>query len=217
MRRPHRAIEPPWDRFLIEPYALAGSRHEAAVGGLCIGLLGAVLVAEILTPYVVVGAFALLPLLAALWMLSGRLAALVAVTATLFLGVAVAIETTNRVNVMLIGVALLITAVTVRAYAAGMASVLSSRRHSPPVLKSWSTLATMNGLERSSHSVGTLTQRELQVARLGAEGYTASEIGLRLNIGVRTVESHLASAYSKLRISSRVQLVRMASQLGGPP
>jgi DNA-binding CsgD family transcriptional regulator len=57
----------------------------------------------------------------------------------------------------------------------------------------------------------------MEVARLGAEGYTAAEIGRRLNIGERTVESHLASTYSKLRITSRLQLVRMASELGSPP
>ncbi|TMF86991.1 MAG: helix-turn-helix transcriptional regulator [Chloroflexi bacterium] len=65
--------------------------------------------------------------------------------------------------------------------------------------------------------VRNLTQRELQVARLGAEGYTAAEIARRLHIGDRTVESHLASAYSKLRIRSRLQLIRMASELGAPP
>ena len=204
------------DSFLIRPYALAGSPREAAIAGLCIGLLAAILLAEIFTPYVVVGAFALIPLLAGLWMLSSRLAALVAIAATLFLGAAVAIETANRMNVVLLGVAVFVTAVIVRMYATGMASVLSSRRHSRPVVKSWITPAVV-GDGRSSQSVRSLTQRELQVARLGAEGYTAPEIGRRLNIGVRTVESHLASAYSKLRISSRGQLVRMASQLGGPP
>jgi len=203
--------------WLIRPYGMAGSPWEGVTAGLCIGLLGAILVAELLTPYVVVGAFALIPLLAGLWMLSSRVAALVAIAATLFLGAAVAIETANRMNVILIGVAVFVTAVIARVYATALASVLSSRRRIRPVVKSWITPAPLDGIERSSHAVRSLTRRELQVARLGAEGYTAAEIGRRLNIGVRTVESHLASAYSKLRISSRVQLVRMASQLGGPP
>jgi len=214
--RLHR-IGPRRDRFLIRPYALAGSPREAAFAGLCIGLLGAVFVAAIFTPYVVVGTFALVPLLAGLWMLSSRHAALVAVAATVFLGAAVVIETASRMDVILIGVAVFATAVIVRVYATGLAPLLASRRHSRPAVKSWATLKTLDGIDRSSDSVRSLTQRELQVARLGAEGYTAPEIGQRLNIGVRTVESHLASAYSKLRISSRVQLVRMASRLGGPP
>jgi DNA-binding CsgD family transcriptional regulator len=204
-------------RFLIRPYALAGSPREVAIAGVCIVLLGAVLVAEILTPDVVVGAFALFPLLAALWMLSSRLAALVAIAATLVLGAAFAVETANRMTVILLGVPVFVTAVIGRLYATGLASVLSSRRHMRPAIKSWVAPATLDGIERSSRGVRSLTPRELQVARLGAEGYTAAEIGRRLNIGDRTVESHLASTYSKLRISSRLQLIRMASELGAPP
>jgi len=58
-----------------------------------------------------------------------------------------------------------------------------------------------------------LTPRELQGARLAAQGYTAVEIGAQLHIGDRTVESHLAGAYSKLRINSRPELMRMVSIL----
>jgi DNA-binding CsgD family transcriptional regulator len=189
------------DRFVITPYALAGSPQEPLFAGLCILLLGGIFAAEILTPQVVVGAFALLPLLAALWVLSNRLAALVTVVATLFFAAAPAVETANRMTVILIGVAVLGTALVGRFYAKGLASVLSSRRPR---------------LNRSSEGLRSLTRRELDVALLAAEGYTAAEIGRRLNIGPRTVESHLASVYSKLRIRSRLQLIRMASRLGAP-
>ena len=199
------------DRFLIRPYALAGSPRELLFAGLSIMLLGAVFVAEILTPNVVVGAFALLPLLAALWVLSSRLAALVAIIATLFYGAAIAIETANRTTVILLGVAVFGTAIMGRLNATGLAAILSSHR------KGRVTPATHDGADRSSDGLRSLTRRELEVARLAAEGYTAAEVGRRLNIGNRTVESHLASVYSKLRISSRLQLIRMASRLGAPP
>jgi DNA-binding CsgD family transcriptional regulator len=205
------------DRFLIRPYALAGSPQELLVAGIGIMLLGAVFVAEILTPHVVVGAFALLPLLAALWVLSSRLAALVAIAATLFFGAAVAVETANRMTVILLGVVVLGTALIARLYATGLASAFSSRRHSRPTMTRRVTPATLDGMDRSSLGLTSLTRRELDVARLAAEGYTAAEIGRRLQIGNRTVESHLASVYSKLRISSRLQLIRMASRLDGPP
>ena len=205
------------DQFLVRPYALAGSPRELHFAGLCIILLGAVFIAEILTPDVVVGAFAILPIIAALWVLSSRLAALVAIVATLFFGAAVALETANRMTVILLGVAVFGTAVIGRLYATGLASLLSSRRHIRPIIKSRVTPATLGGIDRTSHGLRSLTRRELEVARLAAEGYTAAEIGRRLNIGDRTVESHLASAYSKLRISSRLQLIRMASRLGAPP
>jgi len=180
-------------------------------------LLGAVFVAEILTSDVVVGAFALLPLLAAQWVLSGRLAALVAIVAFLFFGAAIAVESGNRMTMIVLGAAVFITALIGRLYATGLDSVLSSRRHMRPTIKKWNASTTLDGMDQSSHGLRSLTRRELEVARLAAEGYTAAEIGRRLNIGDRTVESHLGSAYSKLRISSRVQLVRMASRLGAPP
>ena len=204
-------------RFVVRPYALAGSPRELFFAGLCILLLGAIFVAEILTPHVVVGAFALLPLVAALWVLSSRLAALVAIVATLFFFATAATETANRMTVILLGVAILGTALIGRLHATGLASVLSGRRHMRPTIGTWVTLRAPDGVDRLSNALRSLTRRELDVARLAGEGYTAAEIGLRLNIGGRTVESHLASVYSKLRISSRLQLIRMASRLGAPP
>jgi DNA-binding CsgD family transcriptional regulator len=58
-----------------------------------------------------------------------------------------------------------------------------------------------------------LTNREREVARLAAEGASAKEIAERLFIGERTVETHLANAYAKLGIGSKVELVRLATQL----
>jgi DNA-binding CsgD family transcriptional regulator len=202
---------------LIRPYALAGSPREVLVAGVLVAILGAVFVAEVLTPDVVVGAFALFPLLAALWTLSNRLAALVAIATTLFFGATVAVEPANRLTVILLGVAILVTSIVARLYAAGLASALSDRRHRRPTIRSWVIPPTLHGVDRSQYGLRSLTQRELEVARLGAEGYTAAEIGRRLNIGERTVESHLGSAYSKLGISSRLQLIRMASRLGDQP
>jgi DNA-binding CsgD family transcriptional regulator len=208
-------LYPDW--FLIRPHALVGSPQEPLFAGLCVMLLGAVFVAEILTPDVVVGAFALVPLLAAMWVLSSRLAAVVAIVATLFFAAALAAETANRMTDILLGVAVLGTTFTGRLYATGLAAVLSSSRHMRPTIRSWVTPATLDGTGRSLYGPKSLTRRELEVARLAAEGYTAAEIGRRLNIGNRTVESHLASAYSKLRIRSRLELIRMASRLDAPP
>jgi DNA-binding CsgD family transcriptional regulator len=59
-----------------------------------------------------------------------------------------------------------------------------------------------------------LTQRERNVARLAAEGRTAREIGRRLFIGERTVETHLAHAYAKLGVESKVDLIRRSAELG---
>jgi class 3 adenylate cyclase/DNA-binding CsgD family transcriptional regulator len=60
----------------------------------------------------------------------------------------------------------------------------------------------------------SLTARERQAARLAAQGLTVRQIGERLFIGERTVESHLARAYAKLGVTSKSELVVRASELG---
>ena len=59
----------------------------------------------------------------------------------------------------------------------------------------------------------SLTPREREVAVLAARGFTAREIGQRLYIGHRTVETHLATCYSKLGVASKRELVRRAEEL----
>jgi DNA-binding CsgD family transcriptional regulator len=56
-----------------------------------------------------------------------------------------------------------------------------------------------------------LTAREWQVVELAAQAYSCAEIALRLGIGRRTVESHLATARGKLRVGSKRDLVRLLS------
>ena len=63
---------------------------------------------------------------------------------------------------------------------------------------------------------GALTSRELEVVQLAVEGLATREIGERLFIGRRTVETHLTNAYAKLGVRSRVELVRIADQFTEP-
>jgi DNA-binding NarL/FixJ family response regulator len=62
--------------------------------------------------------------------------------------------------------------------------------------------------------VATLTRalsaRETEVARLIAQGYSNKEIAARLDISVKTVETHKARIMEKLKINTRAELVRMA-------
>ena len=59
----------------------------------------------------------------------------------------------------------------------------------------------------------SLTRREREVVGLAISGLTAREIGERLFVGERTVETHLANVYAKLGIGSRVDLLRIAERL----
>jgi DNA-binding NarL/FixJ family response regulator len=65
----------------------------------------------------------------------------------------------------------------------------------------------------SASGVNALSRRERQVAQLAAEGFTAAEIGEKLEIGERTVETHLANVYAKLGVKSKLDLVRQVAAL----
>jgi DNA-binding NarL/FixJ family response regulator len=55
-----------------------------------------------------------------------------------------------------------------------------------------------------------LTPRERDVLRLVAAGYTYAEVGERLAISARTVETHAAAVLRKLQLSNRRELSRWA-------
>ncbi|HET8952972.1 MAG TPA: response regulator transcription factor [Solirubrobacteraceae bacterium] len=59
-----------------------------------------------------------------------------------------------------------------------------------------------------------LSDRELEVLRLIALGYTNVEIGERLYLSTRTVETHRAHIQQKTRASTRAELVRYAIDHG---
>ncbi|RLC66992.1 MAG: DNA-binding response regulator [Chloroflexi bacterium] len=59
-----------------------------------------------------------------------------------------------------------------------------------------------------------LTDRELEVLRLAAEGLTNYDIGQRLCISVHTVEAHLTHVYNKLGVGSRIEAVVHAIRHG---
>jgi two-component system response regulator NreC len=57
---------------------------------------------------------------------------------------------------------------------------------------------------------GDLTEREIEILRLIALGYTNPEIAGRLFLSVRTIEAHRAHIHQKLDLSTRAELVRFA-------
>jgi two-component system, NarL family, response regulator NreC len=60
----------------------------------------------------------------------------------------------------------------------------------------------------------TLSDREREVLSLLALGHTNQEIADRLVVSVRTVEAHRAHILTKLRLSTRAELVRYAIDTG---
>jgi len=59
-----------------------------------------------------------------------------------------------------------------------------------------------------------LSEREVDVLRLVALGYTNVEIAEQLYLSVRTVETHRAHILQKLRLTTRSELVRYALERG---
>jgi DNA-binding CsgD family transcriptional regulator len=68
--------------------------------------------------------------------------------------------------------------------------------------------------KRPTTGWGSLTPTERDVVRLVSEGLGNKEIGERLFVSPRTVQTHLTHVYTKLGFSSRVRLAQEASRLG---
>jgi DNA-binding NarL/FixJ family response regulator len=57
-----------------------------------------------------------------------------------------------------------------------------------------------------------LTQREIEVLQLVADGLSNDEIGERLFLSTRTVERHLSNVYVKLRVSGKAARAAAAAR-----
>jgi DNA-binding CsgD family transcriptional regulator len=62
-----------------------------------------------------------------------------------------------------------------------------------------------------------ISPREAEVFAAVGEHLTNAEIGARLFISVRTVESHVSSLLRKLRVDDRRALAAVSANSGAPP
>ena len=79
----------------------------------------------------------------------------------------------------------------------------------------------MRGLEASitnalsaRRRLHALTDRQIQVLKLVAEGYRTREVAKRLGLSIKTIESHRSEIMKRLRIHDVVSLVRFAIRVG---
>ena len=68
--------------------------------------------------------------------------------------------------------------------------------------------------KRVSPSSTTVSERELEVLRLIASGYSNKEIAGRLSLSVKTVEAHKSNAMRKLGLNGRIDIVKYAALKG---
>jgi DNA-binding CsgD family transcriptional regulator len=84
---------------------------------------------------------------------------------------------------------------------------VASRRHHARGLRAARLALSTAEVGTLDHQLQPLTKREREVAELVARGRSAREIASQLHIGRRTVETHVARAYAKLGVTSRVDLI----------
>jgi DNA-binding CsgD family transcriptional regulator len=68
----------------------------------------------------------------------------------------------------------------------------------------------------TADAVVPLTRREREIAEMAARAVPSKEIARRLGLSVRTVNNHLQRVYTKLGLSSRIDLAEALSSAPGP-
>jgi len=66
----------------------------------------------------------------------------------------------------------------------------------------------------STRPANILSNREMQVLKLVAQGYTSAEIAKQIFVGVKTIETYRSRFAEKLGLRTRSDLVRFAVQMG---
>ena len=97
----------------------------------------------------------------------------------------------------------------IRTVAAGKVYVRAAA--APVLATSWARRTTQND---SAAAYRTLSEREQDVFRLFAQGYTSAQIGERLSISPKTVDTYRRRVNEKTGLVDRADYVRVALELG---
>lgn len=92
-------------------------------------------------------------------------------------------------------------------------SVLAGESYLHPVAAT-ALMGSIQGDDSESAQFAALSEREQDVIRLAAQGFTSREIGEELLIGSKTVETYRARASEKLGIEHRSDLIKFAVRAG---
>lgn len=92
-------------------------------------------------------------------------------------------------------------------------TVLSGEQYLHPTAAT-AFISALNDKESESAQFAALSEREQDVLRLTAQGFTSREIGEKLIISAKTVESYRLRATEKLNLEHRSDLIRFAFRAG---
>jgi DNA-binding NarL/FixJ family response regulator len=84
----------------------------------------------------------------------------------------------------------------------------------PTLVRKLFSRIQLPGPDESEFPPQTLTDREIEVLQLTAQGLANKQIAARLGISEHTIKFHLSSLYSKLGVSSRTEAVRSGVRHG---
>jgi DNA-binding CsgD family transcriptional regulator len=182
----------------------AGGHAKPALIALVVASIGLLFLAELnAPPDVPLGAVVLIPVLVACLILDRRWSAAV-------LGLAIL----TRVAVATVGdTSMDLAALEIASYVATMVIALAFTRRvafvPAPTHVADDVMRTqpVPHLLPPSPAAAGLTDRERQVLDMAIHGLTAKQIGERLYIGRRTVETHLGRAYGKLGARNKRELI----------
>jgi len=100
-----------------------------------------------------------------------------------------------------------------RGYLSKMASV-DQILHAVRTVAAGATAFPVDARRAASDALRVPTARELEIVRLVAEGLSNAEIGDRLSLRLKTVESQLRRLFDRYDVTNRTALVRLALRQG---
>jgi DNA-binding NarL/FixJ family response regulator len=92
--------------------------------------------------------------------------------------------------------------------------VAAGQTYLDPAITEQAVSSIVSKRSRTSSPRKHLSQREEDVLRFVALGFLTKEVAARLEISIKTVETHKANAMSKMGMNSRIDIVRYAKLRG---
>ena len=83
-----------------------------------------------------------------------------------------------------------------------------------PSLAGYSIIRTRGGRDGEIQTGIVLTDRENEVLKMAALGFTNKEIAAKLGVGIKSVETYKARGSDKAGLKTRADIVRFASAQG---